>query len=134
MGPWALPAAVGQAENLHQELLPQGSDVNDSEVARETAIDRLKIKRGFRSHVAIYLTVNTMLIAIWAVSGAGYFWPIWPILGWGIGVAFTTWTIYGTRPITEDEIRKETQRNMPQDSESAGNDNSATQVERGGVE
>jgi class 3 adenylate cyclase len=27
-----------------------------------------------------------MLIGIWAASGAGYFWPIWPMLGWGIGV------------------------------------------------
>src|SRR5205085_11426605 len=23
---------------------------------------------------------------IWAAGGGGYFWPIWPILGWGIGV------------------------------------------------
>jgi class 3 adenylate cyclase len=27
-----------------------------------------------------------MLIGIWAASGGGYFWPIWPILGWGIGL------------------------------------------------
>ena len=25
-------------------------------------------------------------IAIWAATGMGYFWPMWPILGWGIGV------------------------------------------------
>ena len=25
-----------------------------------------------------------MLIGIWALSGMGYFWPIWPIAGWGI--------------------------------------------------
>jgi hypothetical protein len=28
-----------------------------------------------------------MLIAIWAASGFGYFWPIWPLMGWGIGMA-----------------------------------------------
>jgi hypothetical protein len=27
-----------------------------------------------------------LLVLIWAVTGAAYFWPIWPILGWGIGV------------------------------------------------
>lgn len=80
-----------------------------------------KNERDFRSHVVIYLAVNTMLVVIWAVSGAGFFWPIWPILGWGVGLALNAWTLYGQRPFTEDDIRKETQRNMPQDSESAGN-------------
>jgi hypothetical protein len=37
-------------------------------------------------HVRAYLSVSIMLVAIWALTGAGYFWPIWPILGWGIGV------------------------------------------------
>ena len=39
-----------------------------------------------RVHFAIYAVVNLMLIGIWAASGGGYFWPIWPILGWGIGL------------------------------------------------
>ncbi|TML41221.1 MAG: DUF1707 domain-containing protein [Actinobacteria bacterium] len=34
-----------------------------------------------------YLVINAMLIVIWALTGAGYFWPIWPILGWGAGLA-----------------------------------------------
>lgn len=43
--------------------------------------------QAVRIHFTIYALVNLMLIGIWAASGAGYFWPIWPILGWGIGVA-----------------------------------------------
>lgn len=39
-----------------------------------------------RIHLAVYVVVNVMLIGIWAASGGGYFWPVWPILGWGIGV------------------------------------------------
>jgi class 3 adenylate cyclase len=39
-----------------------------------------------RIHATIYAVVNLMLIAIWAASGGGYFWPIWPLLGWGIGL------------------------------------------------
>ena len=88
---------------------------------RDAAIERLETKRDFRRHVVIYVAVNTMLVVIWAMSGAGYFWPIWPIMGWGVGLAFYAWTVYGQRPFTEDDIRKETQHNVPQDSESAGN-------------
>ena len=28
--------------------------------------------------------INLFLIAIWAVGGGGYFWPIWPILSCGL--------------------------------------------------
>jgi Domain of unknown function (DUF1707) len=30
-----------------------------------------------------YIGVSVMLVGIWALTGMGYFWPIWPILGWG---------------------------------------------------
>jgi hypothetical protein len=33
-----------------------------------------------------FLAASILLVAIWALSGAGYFWPIWPILGWGVFV------------------------------------------------
>ena len=39
---------------------------------------------GNREHFRVYLAVSALLIAIWALTGAGYFWPIWPIAGWGI--------------------------------------------------
>ena len=45
------------------------------------------LSQSFKHHLAVYLLVNVFLIGIWAASGAGYFWPIWPILGWGIGLA-----------------------------------------------
>jgi hypothetical protein len=41
---------------------------------------------GRRAHLRVYLAVNLMLIAIWALSGAGPFWPAWPLLGWGLGL------------------------------------------------
>jgi Domain of unknown function (DUF1707)/2TM domain len=37
-------------------------------------------------HVTAYLAVIALLWLIWLVTGAGYPWPIWPMLGWGIGV------------------------------------------------
>ena len=44
------------------------------------------MERAFQAHASIFVLVNLFLIAVWAVAGAGYFWPIWPILGWGLGV------------------------------------------------
>ncbi|MDQ6914665.1 MAG: DUF1707 domain-containing protein [Actinomycetota bacterium] len=44
-------------------------------------------RAGLRAHARAFLAVNLLLIAIWATSGAGYFWPMWPLLGWGIGLA-----------------------------------------------
>ncbi len=77
---------------------------------RQVAIKRLTAKRDFRVHLVVYVLVNALLIMIWAVSGAGYFWPIWPIAGWGIGLAMHGFNTYGRSPITEDEIRAEMQR------------------------
>ncbi len=42
--------------------------------------------RRRRPELAAFVAVNLMLIVIWAATGAGYFWPIWPILGWGLGL------------------------------------------------
>jgi hypothetical protein len=38
-------------------------------------------------HVTTYLAVIAVLWLVWLVTGAGYPWPVWPMLGWGIGVA-----------------------------------------------
>jgi uncharacterized membrane protein len=86
-------------------------DVAPGESAlREEAIRRLRKKRDFRSHVVAYVLVNALLVGIWAITGAGYFWPVFPILGWGIAVAFNAWDVYGRRPITEEEIQREQSR------------------------
>jgi len=75
--------------------------------AREAAIKRLKAKRDFWTHVATYVIVNAMLVGIWALSGAGYFWPVWSIGAWGVGLAFHAWSTFGERPITEEQIQRE---------------------------
>ncbi len=84
----------------------------DAENGREAALKRLKDKRDFKNHAATYLIVNALLVVIWAVSGQGYFWPIWPILGWGIGLALNAWTAYFQRPISEDDIRREMEKGV----------------------
>ena len=77
---------------------------------REEAIARLKKKRDFATHVVVYVLVNAFLVAIWAATGADFFWPIFPILGWGIGLGANAWDVYGRKPISEGEIEKEMSR------------------------
>src|SRR4051794_7461137 len=44
-------------------------------------------RRAFADHLRSYLSVMALLVVIWAFTGMGYFWPIWPIVGWGVGIA-----------------------------------------------
>ena len=77
---------------------------------REAAIHRVKAKRAFTQNCITYVVVNAFLVGIWAVSGRGTFWPIWVMLGWGIGLALHGYNVYGRRGITEADIQKEMQR------------------------
>jgi hypothetical protein len=52
-------------------------------------------EKGFQAHAATYVLVNLMLVGIWAAAGAGYFWPIWPLLGWGLAFGLHGWFTYG---------------------------------------
>jgi hypothetical protein len=55
---------------------------------------------AFQAHAATWFLVNLFLIGVWAVTMfGGYFWPIWPIMGWGLAVAIHGWATYGTRGI-----------------------------------
>jgi hypothetical protein len=40
-----------------------------------------------RAHIAAFAVVIGGLTAIWAAAGFGYFWPIWPMIGWGMVVS-----------------------------------------------
>ncbi len=77
---------------------------------RAAAIDRITDKREFRTHAVVYCMVNSLLVVIWAGSGAGYFWPVWVIAGWGIALALHAWRIFGQTPISEDDIVEEMNR------------------------
>jgi hypothetical protein len=58
------------------------------EELRERARKQLKAKAEFRQHLTSFVVVNGFLVALWAITGRGYFWPVWPILGWGVGLTF----------------------------------------------
>jgi hypothetical protein len=77
---------------------------------RDRAIARLKQKRDFGAHLFVYLVVNAFLIGIWAVTGAGFFWPAFPLFGWGIRLVLNAWDVYWRKPVSEDRIRHEMER------------------------
>jgi hypothetical protein len=77
---------------------------------RNAAIGRLKVRHAFQVDVVSYVIINALLVVVWAVSGAGYFWPIWVMFGWGIGLVLHAWTVFGQKPITELEIEEEMRR------------------------
>jgi len=78
-----------------------------TEELRDRAIRRLKKKRDFHGHLLVYAMVNTAIIVIWAVTGGHFFWPIFPLVGWGIGVVMNAWDVYGREEPDEDQIRRE---------------------------
>ena len=93
---------------MNDEIQAPGSDPDQ---LREQAVRSLKKKAAFRSSLIVYVVVNALLVVIWAASGGGYFWPIWVIGGWGIGVALQAWDAYGQRKtISEDQISEEMNR------------------------
>lgn len=74
---------------------------------RERALRSLKKKHDFHIHLTIYVVVNAFLVAIWAMTTAGFFWPIFPIVGWGIGVLANAWDAYGSDEPTERQVNRE---------------------------
>lgn len=82
----------------------------DEQERRAAAVKRLKAKREFWQHVAVYVLVNALLVVVWRVTNyPGHFWPMWSLLGWGIGVVFHAWDAF-QKPISEEAIRKEMEK------------------------
>ncbi len=76
----------------------------------EPAIQRTEEARGqrrdLRGHVTTFVVVNLLLIGIWAATGAGYFWPVWPLLGWGAVLAVHAAVALTRGPITEADVAR----------------------------
>jgi hypothetical protein len=70
---------------------------------------RLAQKRAaFKKSLASYFVVNSFLCAIWFVTSGprNYFWPVWPILGWGFGIALQYFGAYAGASSAEEEFKK----------------------------
>jgi hypothetical protein len=49
-------------------------------------------RASFKIHLLTYLAVNAFFWIIWFIKGRdtddGWPWPVWPMLGWGVGLFF----------------------------------------------
>lgn len=68
-------------------------------------------KVSFKSHLMLYIIVNVFFWLLWYFSGTpvqkgeGMPWPVWPALGWGIGILFHFAGAYlntGVNPIEKE--------------------------------
>jgi fatty acid desaturase len=84
------------------DLPPAWVRAHSDRLRAEAQRDALRraARAGLRAHVASYLSVMLLLVAIWLVvgvtAGAWYPWPVWPALGWGIGLLSHVRAAYGT--------------------------------------
>jgi hypothetical protein len=84
-------AAEGRltSDELEERLETAFSARSETELeplVADLPLPRREPRQRDRSHERAYIATMLLLVGIWAVTGAGYFWPIWPMLGWGIGL------------------------------------------------
>jgi hypothetical protein len=94
-------------------MVAMAIDVRE-QAPRDRAVQQLKKRRDFHAHLLVYVLVNGFLVLIWAITGsAGFFWPVFLIAPWGIGLVMNAWDVYWRREITEQEIQHEIEREHP---------------------
>jgi hypothetical protein len=82
----------------------------------ERAAERERVdyqKLGFRVHLGVYLAVNALLFATWALTsgwtddGISFPWFLFPLLGWGVGLVahFAVYSVV-SRDFKERQLRR----------------------------
>jgi hypothetical protein len=81
---------------------------------RAEAIERLERKRAFRTHLIVFVAVNLLLWVVWvsvaAATDVWFPWPLFPLLGWGIGLVAHARETFGGRTFSEEKIEREMDR------------------------
>jgi len=63
----------------------------------KAAKERLQAQQQFKKMMGGFVVLWLFMIAIWALSGAGYFWPAWVIIGTLFAGGALGWRAYGPR-------------------------------------
>jgi hypothetical protein len=72
-------------------------------------MEKEEARRGFVTHLVIYILVNVMLIATNLIYTSGALWFFYPLIGWGIGVA--AHYLFGVRWLEKTLIEKGLKQN-----------------------
>jgi hypothetical protein len=70
------------------------------ETEKDMALWRIAKKRvEFKRHLATYIIINGMFWLLWYFTESQendreFPWPVWPMLGWGVGLAFSYMKAY----------------------------------------
>ena len=81
----------------------------ETDAARAAARKRVEKRRGLQGGMVAYVVINAFLVGVWALTGAGYFWPAWIIAGWGVGMLLGLWD-YLRGPVTDADVEAELRR------------------------
>ncbi|CAN5718213.1 hypothetical protein BH24ACT3_BH24ACT3_08100 [soil metagenome] len=54
---------------------------------REREAKQILRRRAFLLHLTVWVATNLLLVVVWAMAGGGYPWFVFPLFGWGIGLA-----------------------------------------------
>ncbi len=84
-------------------------DMDRDDALRREAKRRVEARNGFYWFLVVCVVLWSMFVVIWWMNGRGYFWPAWPILGMGIGLAFSAASAFlpGAGRPSEDRIERE---------------------------
>lgn len=88
-------------------LTPPDSNAHFERLARKRAC----AKMGWYIHAVVYFAVNLLLVGLSVMSGRG--WAIFPILGWGLGLAIHGLVVFlatGGGGLYERLVQQERQR------------------------
>ena len=75
------------AADVNEDRPMYDADAMADEKLMRLARRRVHARFAFKLHSSIALAVSLFLLIIFFSTGGGYFWPIWPILSLGFGVA-----------------------------------------------
>lgn len=78
---------------------------------------RVKSKKEFYEHLTVFAVMSVFFFLLNALTAFGNWWFYWPILGWGIGVLFHYFEVFGFPGIPdmseeweEQQIKEEMKR------------------------
>jgi len=108
----------------------QNAPAAGEQLAREQAIKQIERKRRFRFWAMMGTLVMIIVTVSWAFSEyhnaggwptSGFsdsssipnvwnYWIIWPAMVWVLATAGYAWFVYGNKPVSESEIKREIER------------------------